>query len=81
MFTLHPAFCFPQKVTQEIQPSIDKRNNVFCQGELLGVGTGIQKCSGDAKNSDPRMWGTKGKQLPARLATDEHLSYKALPSS
>lgn len=43
-----------------------QRNSVICQDELLGVRTGIQStnnCYGDAKNNDPRMCCTKGKQL------------------
>lgn len=66
-----PDFSSPQRATWKIQPSTDKRNNVICQGELLGVGTGIQNvnnCSGDVKNSDPGKCGTKGKQLLAILA-------------
>lgn len=60
-----------------------QRKSVICQGELLGVGTGIQStnnCYGDAKNNDPRMCGIKGKQLPARLATGLQAAVRACPA-
>lgn len=55
MSTLLPAFPSPQKATWDLQTSTDKRNHVICQGELLGVGTGVQSvndCSGDVKSSE-----------------------------
>lgn len=37
-----PAFPSPQKAPWDLQMTIDKRNHVICQGELLGVGTRVQ---------------------------------------